>query len=121
MSVREQPAATSSGTDSTYPTPESAEEWDDAVAAELPSSQPEPGAPVETPSAEGLADVRSVGGVSPVIGFLLAEAGMRTVADLARATPDEVRAALAVPGVLPVDDDTITAWIETARNVARGG
>ncbi len=62
-------------------------------------------------------DVRGVAGVSPIFGFLLSEAGLGTVGDLAEATPAAVRAALSVPGVVPVDDATAAAWIASARQL----
>jgi cytoskeletal protein CcmA (bactofilin family) len=66
------------------------------------------------------ADVRSAPGISPIYAFLLHEAGLGTVGELASATPDQVRTALAVPGVASVDDDVIAEWIAGARRLATG-
>lgn len=99
-----------------------------ALAGDADSDGGEPEAvvtPLDEPSAgaasAAAADVRSVAGISPIFGFLLAEGGIRTVGDLAAASPEQVRAALSVPGVVPVDDATVAAWQAAANRQAAGG
>jgi cytoskeletal protein CcmA (bactofilin family) len=97
----------------------------DGDSEDEPSPAAEAAAISESPDEDALggaaADVRSLPGISPIFGFLLAEGGIKTVADLAAASPEEVRTALSVPGVVPVDDDTVAAWQAAARQQAAGG
>ncbi len=97
-----------------------------AVAEEVPadggSLAETPGAgPAEARAAAAASDVRDVPGVSPIYGMLLAQAGIGTVGELARADPAQVTAAITVPGVVAVDEATVTTWIEAARQMAEGG
>jgi predicted flap endonuclease-1-like 5' DNA nuclease len=52
-----------------------------------------------------------------VFSQLLQDAGIRTLNDLAEATPDTVAEVISVPGVLPVGQETARSWIDQAREL----
>jgi cytoskeletal protein CcmA (bactofilin family)/predicted flap endonuclease-1-like 5' DNA nuclease len=72
------------------------------------------------PSVLAGGDVRELPGISPIYALLLREAGLGTVGQLAAASLDRVRAAVAVPGVAPVEDAVLAGWIQVAQRLAPG-
>jgi hypothetical protein len=77
--------------------------------------------PPETLDPEAAAaDVRTVPGISPIYGFLLADAGLGSVGDLAASEVATALAAVSRPGVVAVDEATVAGWIQAAREQVAG-
>lgn len=91
-----------------HATPVAGPEAEAAPAAADPEERPAP------------SEVRDLDGMTPIYAHLLAGAGVVTLDDLGRATPEAVLRALAVPGVLPIDPARAAAWIEAARAGSHG-
>jgi predicted flap endonuclease-1-like 5' DNA nuclease len=62
-------------------------------------------------------ELQRVPGITPIFSQLLAEAGIRSLDDLADANPDTVSEIISVPGVLPIGSETAAAWIRQAQEL----
>ena len=59
-------------------------------------------------------------GMTPIYAHLLREAGLGSVASVAQATPEQLVAAVAAPGVVPVGVEMAGEWIRGAKGVLGG-
>ena len=96
-----------------------------AVPPATSDTAPAGPAPATGPAgAEGIgatSDLRRVPGITPIYAQVLFDAGFTTVGDLAHADPDQVAAAVSVPGVLSIDADTAGQWVRNAQALVAPG
>lgn len=92
-----------------------------ADAERAPESGDQPVVPPAGPSemvAEDLDDLQAIMGIGPVYERMLDEAGIRTYANLASRSPQELAEIVAGPDVIPVSVDAAQTWIDQARQLA---
>lgn len=70
------------------------------------------------PAMEDLDDLTAIRGIGPVYETMLREAGIRTYADLAARSAEEVVEAVSSPDTIPIAKEAAQGWIEEARQLA---